>query len=63
MSKNTTTTPILDGVCALLAFTSLATRKKRPTRKVTKTYRQVYDSKRGTVITLETTTATYTEQL
>ena len=60
MSKSNT--PILDGVCALLAFTSLATRKKRPTRKITKTYRQVYDSKRGRVITLETTSATYTTQ-
>lgn len=61
MSKSDT--PILDGVCALLAFTSLATRKKRPTRKVTKTYRQVYDSKRGRVITLETVSDTYTAQV
>lgn len=60
MSKSDT--PILDGVCALLAFTSLATRKKRPTRKITKTYRQVYDSKRGRIITLETTSTTYTTQ-
>lgn len=60
MSKSDT--PILDGVCALLAFTSLATRKKRPTRKITKTYRQVYDSKRGRVITLETVSDTYTTQ-
>lgn len=56
-------TPILDGVCAFLALASMTTKKRRPQRKTTTTQRQTYDAKRGKVITLTTTSTTYTEDL
>ena len=62
MSKESST-PILDGVCAFLALASIVTRKKRPTRKITRSTRQTYDAKRGKIITLENESTTYTEQL